>query len=127
VSDVSINKIIDAYFAFEKQILDYAEYTPQWQVFPFDDKREMWWAVARDELLYSPKREQVDWALAERRYENLKGVDVKDDALYTGEICYSSGTKNIFAKPDLIVIAIDTRCDGNKFLMLLDPAKEVKR
>lgn len=110
-----INAIVDAYEAARKAIFDHVGYVEDWVTIPLDDNRERFWRLNGGEghggeLLYADS----------------------EDELRTGEgKCYSAVIytqrflpKWVYRGPVLTLVCADTQCDGNKFLFVLDNAKE---
>lgn len=101
-------KLFDDYLKLQQEIYDYFGYKEGWRILPLNDLREFWW--------YIPDADTVVFADTEEIVRN------EDGAHYCQEIYHQI----IHRGKDFTAIAVDTNCDGNKFLQIFDNSKEVK-
>ena len=96
------------YFELEKKIYEYFGYVEEYEVIPLDDVTDSVWYLDDDaaEVIYA---------------DNLEGFAT--DGYYMAVI-YSQ--RYVYRRKDYTMIAVDTQCDGNKFLMVFDNKKELK-
>lgn len=107
-------KLLDDYFALQQQILDYFGYVEDWVAIPLDDGRAFFWHLRGE----GPGTlEFADGAL------KLGTGEGYEHEIYTQRFL----PKWVYRGADYTMVCVDTRTDGNKFLMVLDNAKEVKQ
>lgn len=111
-------KSLDKYFELQKEIFKYFGYVEDWKVIPMEDHRNCYWMICGPEDSSSTS---VVWS-----YEPLTAISVKaGKKIFSGNI-YTQRflPKWVYHGKDYTMIAIDTRCDDNKMLMIFDNKKE---
>jgi len=97
--------LFDEYFNLQKQIFTYFGYDPQWEQYPIEDNREMFW-------LLDEKRGTVCFA------EIVEKIDTDD--------CYDEEgltLKWVYPGEEYTMLCVDTQTDGNKLLRIFDNKK----
>lgn len=102
---MKMNELIEQHFSSEQEILERFGHERNWHVAPLDDARDSWWLIIDGSLCW--------W--------NEEPEDI-EDAEYDGEIV----NNYIHRVEGYCLVHIDTSCDGNEFLMILDEEKELK-
>lgn len=102
-------KLLDDYFALQRQIYEHFGYVEDWVVIPLEDSTEYFWRVTEEgEVQYSEDETFED-----------------EDKLYSNEIYTQRHLpKHIYRADDCTMICVDTHCDGNHFLQIFDNTKE---
>lgn len=90
-----------------EQIHDYFGYNENWTVLPIDDSTQYYWKLTDSGVQF---------------YENQ---DDDDDNSYSNEFLHGS-VEDVYRTEAYTMIAVDTHCDGNKFLQIFDNSKELK-
>ncbi len=106
---------IDRYFAAKDEVHTALGYKADWKEIPLDDQRDMYWMlVGGDEgrCVWSKEPFTVGSVIA--------GSDIYSGDVYTQRHL----PKWVYRTPTHVAICVDTRTDGNKFLMVFDAAKE---
>lgn len=80
-----------------------------WRALPLEDDTDKYWFLSGDELTYTTK------PFTEELIEEGKN-------LYGGEVYHNI----VHRAGGYTMVAVDTHCDGNIFLVVLDDAKECK-
>lgn len=121
-----INKKIDDYFSLAKEIHQFFGYQEDWVTIPMDDGREYYWFLIEEPLNIEGKPEAVGGELV-YSLEPLTADAVRDGAIYVADV-YTQRflPKWIYRTKTHTMVAIDTHTDGNKYLILLDNARECK-
>lgn len=109
-------QLLDDYNKTRNEIFEYFGYKEDWVVIPLEDGREYHWCLdgtGPGTLHYADTLEML--------------VEEKDN-YYTADI-YTQRflPKWVYRAKDYTMVAVDTRCDGNKFLIVLDNTKEYIR
>lgn len=112
-------KHIDDYFNAKQKVHEYFNYTTDWKEIPMEDGRKYYWMLVGSEesgtLVYS----QVP--IIEEDLGSSGGN------FYTAVIYAQRFLKKYVYKTDEhTMMSIDTRTDGNKFLIILDNKLECK-
>lgn len=105
-------KELDKYFEAEKAVYEFFGFKEGWRVFPLDDRRDYYWQASDHSVHYSDETEDF--------------TDEDREPQYADDIMYSRSASGIYRKDGYTMIAVDTGCDGNKFLAIFDNSKEVK-
>lgn len=102
-------EMLDQYFSLQQQIYDYFGYKEDWVVLPLEDKRGMHWFLTDREtaLVHSPK------PFTEESIEFGKQI-------YSYEVTAPFLPRYVYRAEDYTLIAIDTRTDGNRLLLIFD-------
>lgn len=103
-----IKQALDQIQTISQQIYAYFGYVEDWTVLPFDDCTDHVWKLTND---------GVDYADV---------VDNFDDGEYYSNEFYRSARSSVYRGAEFTAVAVDTFCDGNKFLQIFDNTKEVK-
>lgn len=101
-------KLLDDYFDLKRQIYEFFGYEDGWRSLPLDAELESFWGLNC--------RYGVRWADSE---EELQRQDY-----YGGEIYAPSGSTGIWPKDEYTLMAVDTNCDGNIFLIVFSNSKK---
>lgn len=113
-----LNKRIDQLFELEKLVHSHAGYQEDWVRYPLQDLREYYWKV-------DPKEEE--WLRYAEDPELLPEEAVDSEDYYEDEIFADHFLdKLVFRGEEITLVVTDTKTDGNKFLSILDNAKEIK-
>lgn len=104
-------KILDDYLKLQKEIYDYFGFKENWITLPIDDRREHFWSILDDEVIFGDKDDVI----------NNTG-DCYLDEIYKQRF-YS---KWIYRGEEYTMIMVDTHIDGNKFLAIYDNSREVR-
>lgn len=108
---------IEQYFKLEKEIHDYFGYVEDWVTIPLADERDMYWHLIErghgGEIIYCDKP---------LTKEILDSGEMYSGTIYTQRFL----PKWVYRGEALTLVSVDTQTDGNKFLFILDNAKEVK-
>jgi hypothetical protein len=91
-----------------QQIYDHVGYVEDWTYLPIDDCTEHFWRVDNDSVRFA---DTVDDLLSEDEY-------------YENEF-FRSASSDVYRGADYTAVAVDTHCDGNKFLQIFDNTKEI--
>lgn len=108
-------EMLNGFFSLRKEIQAYFGYEEDWEVLPLSDERDMYWMLVEDKapfILYSSEP-----ITAETIAEGDVVIGVVHDAHKTRRTAYR--------RDDFVAVPVDTRWDGNKYLMIFDVAKEV--
>lgn len=104
-------KLLDDYFALQKQIYDYFGYVEDWVVIPLDDARAVYWRLTETEVQFSPTEAELGNEQSDKYYVN---------EIYTQRFLQ----KWVYRGAEFTMVCVDTHTDGNKFLQIFDNAKE---
>ena len=108
-------EILNGFFNLRKEIQDYFGYEEDWEVLPLSDEREMFWMIVEGKtpfIIYSEKPITV---------ESIADGDVVIGAIHG----IHQTRRTAYRREDLVAIPVDTKWDGNKYLMIFDTEKEV--
>lgn len=105
-------KLLDQYLDLQEQIYTYFGYTEDWHVYPIDDNRDCEWKIEGNQLNLYARSDSDDDEVGDEQYEN--------------PILPNGSFPSIYRAEDYTMVLIDTECDGNKFLVILDNKKELK-
>ena len=112
----SINmELLDNIKKAEQAVYDHIGYEGNWTVYPIDDITEYFWRIDGTILWWCDKKE----VLLLEYPDDAPNED--QDNLYTADIIGNQ----IHRGKDMSGIVIDTYCDYNKFLAIVDNTKEV--
>lgn len=104
-----IKQALDQIQTISQQIYTYFGYVEDWTVLPIDD--------CTDHV----------WKLTDVGVEFADHVDnFTDEGDYYSNEYYQGTTGSVYRGAEFTAIAVDTHCDGNKFLQIFDNTKEVK-
>lgn len=109
-------KLLDDYFALQKQIYEYFGYVEDWSVIPLDDAREYFWRLDGE----GPGN--VRYAKTIAGVDDEEGNETYENEIYTQRFL----PKWVYRGAEFTMICVDTHTDGNHFLQVFDNAKEVK-
>lgn len=104
-------KELDDYFAAEKKVHEYFGYEGHWHTYPLDDKRDCFWCINGNEVLFDDDE------------ECFKDPDLGPQ--YSDVIISNDEKRLIYCKGKYTMMVVDTQCDGNKFLAIFDNSKEI--
>lgn len=110
-----LDTLVDTYFDVKAKIHKGFGYTPDWAETPMDDKRQYPWMLVGGNagfVVYSPEpltKESVE-----------AGKKIYGGPVYAQRFL----PKWVYRTETHVMISVDTRVDGNKFLMIFDAAKE---
>lgn len=123
-------KLLEEYFKLQKQIYDHFDYVENWKVIPLSDDTEYFWhleefAEGNGTLHFAESRENLRKIIENNYQWNDEGIN--SDDYYTNEI-YTQRflEKWVYRAEDYTMVCVDTQTDGNKFLSILDNAKEIE-
>ena len=108
-------KLLDQYFEIQQKIYEYFGYVEDWVVIPIDDCREMYWRLDGED-----RGGELHYAKTKEELVNETG-DYYSDSIYTQRFM----PKWVYRGEDFTMVCCDPHVDGNKFLRILDNAKEV--
>jgi len=110
-------KLLKDYFNLKKEIHEYFGYKEDWVDIPLADETDCYWLLTGEG--YGDKC--AYW------HEPMTVKSIEDGAYYGGEI-YTQRflPKWVYRGEEYTMVCVDTRTDGNKFLMIFDNAKEYK-
>jgi hypothetical protein len=108
--------IIDAYFTAKDHVHELMGYKPDWVEIPMEDRRGHYWMLTKSE-----KQGSVVWSEKPLTAESVDaGSEIYDGVIYTQRFL----PKFVYRTPTHVMVSVDTRTDGNKFLMIFDADKE---
>lgn len=107
---MNLTTMIDKYFQLEEAILHEFGFEQDWRVLPLMDYRKYWWAIGDDDVYF----DESPFSLLDIDEEKVK---------YAEQIYRKDNIKRIH---DFTLVPVDTNCDGNIWLMILDNEKEVR-
>lgn len=113
-----IMKLLNDYFALQKQIYDYFGYVEDWKVIPLEDSTEYYWQLEQD----SNGSGVVRFAEDMEKLEDIDAGQYYEHEIYTQRFL----PKWVYRTKDYTMISVDTHTDGNKFLAVFDNKKEVQ-
>lgn len=106
---------IGNYFLLKEAIHQAMGYKPDWVEIPLEDMRGNHWLITNE------NGGSVAWAPSPFTLELIEaGTLLYNGDLYTQRFL----TKYVYRTPTHVMIAVDTHCDGNKFLMIFSAEKE---
>lgn len=106
-------KLLDDYFAIQKQIFDHFGYVEDWAVIPLDDARDSYWRLDGEgpgEVCFADSEDEL----------NSETGNYYVNSIYTQWHL----KKWVYRAADFTMICVDTHTDGNKFLKIFDNTKE---
>ena len=108
---------ITAYFEAKGKLHAGFGYEESWVEIPMEDKREMYWMIVGDEggvgkCVYSPKPFTAE--------DIISGKTLYSGLIYTQRFL----SKWVYRTQTHVMAAVDTRTDGNKYLMIFDATRE---
>jgi len=113
---------IDRYFALEKEIKETFGWVDSWKLLPLDDARGEYWLLAGDDKITGRDCTMVHGYEGKPiTLEEAKEGKVAGSAVYTQR----DHDRWIFRVGNVVLIPVDTGCDGNILLSLLDAKKEI--
>lgn len=109
----SIKELTAELTSIETEIFERFKFQRGWHVAPIENCLEMYWCIIGGELKYQnvPIEENVSLE------EYLDQVGFTYSSEIRGDICRADGCALIY---------VDTNCDFNEFLYILDEDKEIK-
>lgn len=112
-------KLLDDYFSLQEQIYKHFGYNEDWRVIPLLDGTMFSWMLSEHEdgggrLFYADEPFTVELIEAGEKWYSAE--------IYTQRFL----PKWVYRADDCTMVSIDTRTDGNKFLIILDNSKELK-
>lgn len=81
---------------------------PDWQVLPLDDQTAFYWKLVDEKCCWAESREALEGG----------------NQIYEG-VLYGRQDPPVWRGSTLVLVAIDTQCDGNKFLTIFLADHEV--
>lgn len=102
---------IDKYFKLQEEIFVHCRYMEDWHIYPMVDYRDFVWAINKNSVVSAKTLE--DFATGEFFEDEI----LKDRFL----------SKSIFEGQEFTLILVDTHCDNNKYLILLDNNKKITK
>lgn len=111
-------KLLDEYFELQKRIYDHFGYKEDWRVIPLLDGTMFSWILSQDEA----GRGTLFYADIPFTVELIQSGEWYSCTIYTQRFL----PKWVYRADDCTMVSIDTRTDGNKFLIILDNEKELK-
>lgn len=114
----NIKDVADKYFELQENLFEHCGYHEQWRIFPMVDERESIWQVQGGE----GSGGEIHWGDSEEQL-----LDKEEGDFYSGEI-YTQRHHNkwVFRGEKYTLALVDTHCDGNIYLLILDNEKELK-
>lgn len=113
-------KMLDEYFALQKEIFEYFGYVEDWRVIPLDDCREYWWHLTGEahgnEVKFSAATTKT-----EAVYEMNNGEGYSNE-IYTQRFL----PKWVYRGEKYTMVCVDTHTDMNHFLSVYSNEKEIK-
>lgn len=108
-------KLMDDYNAAVEAVHQYFGYVEDWVVIPLDDGRDYFWHIYGGEAHGG----RLCYAKTEEELKTGHG-DYYESRIYTQRFL----PKWVYRAKDYTLVSIDTQTDGNRFLIVLDNAKE---
>lgn len=106
-------QLLDQYFEIQQKIYEFFGYVEDWRVIPLEDSRDRFWRLNGD----GPG----DLHYADSEYELLsQSGNYYVDEIYTQRHL----PKWVYRGDGFTMVCCDPKVDGNKFLRVLDNAKE---
>ena len=102
-------KLLDEYSKLKEEIYNYFGYIEDWVVIPIEDRREYFWDLGNNEVIYAENENDFNTG------------NYYEDEIYTQRFL----TKWVYEKEDYTMICVDTHTDGNKFLAIYDNSKRI--
>lgn len=109
-------KLLDDYFALQKQVHEYFGYVEDWRVIPLEDAREYVWQLDGE----GPG--SVRFADTEANLFDEEAGKYYENEIYTQRFL----PKWVYRGLEYTMVCVDTNTDGNVLLQVFDNAKEVK-
>jgi len=110
------NNLIDSYFEIKANIHEYFKYVPDWVEIPMRDERSSHWMIVGSET-----DGKVVWSDCPLTVESIADGNI----IFSGRIYTQRFLKKwVYRTPSHVMISVDTRTDGNKFLMIFSRANE---
>jgi hypothetical protein len=111
--------IVDKYFKFKDLIHKSFNYVADWKEIPLEDGREYYWMLVGDEV-----NGTLVYGNEPFTEEDLgsEGGNFFSAPIYTQRFL----NKYVYRNDNYTMMSIDTRTDGNKFLIILDNELECK-
>lgn len=102
---MSILEKLDKHFnsSLESEILKHFKVSPTWHYMPLDDSRDYFWMADKYTVYFSNEI-----------------FELAEDSVYSNEII-----GKFYEDDEFIIIPVDTRCDGNKFLSVFSLANKL--
>jgi hypothetical protein len=111
----SLDDQIGNYFLLKEVVQKAMGYQPDWVEIPMEDARSQYW------LLESEEQGNVVWSPEPLTLTSIEaGKKIYSGTIYTQRFC----KKFVYRTPSCVMVAVDTHCDGNKFLMIFSADKE---
>lgn len=108
-------RLFDEYQAAIDAVHEYFGYIEDWAVIPLDDGRDYYWHF------YGGEAHGGRLCYAKTEHDLKTGAgDYYEAPIYTQRFL----PRWVYRAKDYTMVSVDTQVDGNKFLMVLDNAKE---
>jgi hypothetical protein len=115
-------KLLKAYNNALEAIYKHVKFTPDWVIYPIDDRTNMYWQIISKTDLHHPHDYNKNVKFAETIEAFYSDGDYYSDEIHTQRF-YEQW---IYRGKDLTMIFVDTHTDGNKFFAVFDNHKEQK-
>ena len=96
-------QLLTDYFELQQKIYDFFGYREDWRVIPLIDRRECYWALGEEAVLFAEKPLTHDLIALGNYYK---------DCIYRQRFL----PKYVYEADGFTMISVDTHTDGNKFL-----------
>lgn len=103
-----IKQALNQITTLTQQIYEHVGYSEGWTFLPLDDCTDHVWALTRGGVEYA---DSVD--------------DFTETGDYYSNEFYRDAISSVYRGAEFTAIAVDTHCDGNKFLQIFDNTKEI--
>lgn len=106
-------KALDKYNEALNEVYNYFGFTPDWVVYPIDDRREYLWQIIDNEVVKFGESLEV----------------MNSDGNYYEQDIYRQRfyKKHIYEGPEYTMIFVDTRTDGMKYFAIYDNKKRIAK
>lgn len=124
-----LSRLVEDYFALQKELHEAFGYVKDYVVIPLDDRREMHWMIVDRGCAVAPTQDATG-----EGYNSMcvwSSEPFTEESIMAGEKIYSGPiytqrflAKWVYRANRHAMVAVDTRTDGNKLLMIFDEDKE---
>jgi len=113
---MNTDEAINTYFELANQIHEAFGYQEDWVTIPMRDVREYYWHIVGTDDSGSVRMAETKEAVLD-----TDAGEYYEDEIYTQRFL----PKYVYRTDELTMISVDTHQDGNKYLMILENAKEI--